>query len=89
MVAVARGERSGAHGVDVDDAHQLDACVVLIAEGMRAGDRSTSDDPDPEPFWSSRPVHLANPSIVALRWARIASRITSKVCRWGRLSRCG
>ena len=69
--------------VDVDDANQLDAWIVLIAEGMRAGDPATSDDPDTERFLVSRSGHLANPSIVAFCCARIASRITSKVCFWG------
>ena len=80
---VARGELQRHVRVDVDDAHQLDARVVLVAEGMRTGDRATSDDPDAERFLVSRPVHLANPIIVALCWARIASRITSKVCLCG------
>ena len=80
---VALSEASGTYGVDVDYADQLDVCVVLVAEGMRASDRATSDDPDTERFFVSRSVHLANPSIVALCCARIASRITSKVCFWG------
>ena len=73
----------GTSWVDVDYADQLDVFVVLVAEGMRTSDRATSDDPDTERFLVSRSVHLANPIIVALCWARIASRITSKVCLCG------
>jgi hypothetical protein len=76
---VQRSEITGTDWVDINYAHQLDACVVVVAEGMRASDRATSDDPDAEGFFISRPIHLANPIIVALCWARIASRITSKV----------
>jgi hypothetical protein len=80
---VVCGKRSGTYWVDIDCADQLDVCVVLVAEGMRTSDRATSDDPDAERFFVSRPVHWANPIIVALCCARIASRITSKVCLWG------
>ena len=80
---VAHGERTGTCWVYIDNANQLDACIVLIAEGMRAGDRATSDDPDTECLFVSRSSHLAKPSIAALCCARIASRITSKVCFWG------
>jgi hypothetical protein len=77
---VARGERGGTSWVDVDYADQLNVCVVLVAEGMRTCDRATADDPDAELFSVTQSVHLAKPIIVALCWARIASRITSKVC---------
>ena len=80
---VVCGKRSGAYWVDIDYADQLDVCVVLVAKGMRTGDRAASDDPDTERFFVRRPVHSANPIIVALCCARIASRITSKVCLWG------
>ena len=76
---IARGKCSGAYEVDIDYANQLNVCVALVAEGMRTSDRATSDDSDAEPFLVSRPVQLANSIIVALCWARIASRITSKV----------
>jgi hypothetical protein len=76
------GESSGMYGVDVDYTHQVDACVALIAEGMCAGDRATPDNPDAELCFVGRHVHLANPNIVALCSARIARRITSKVCFW-------
>ena len=80
---LANGERTGTCWVYIDYANQLDACIVLIAEGMRAGDRATSDDPDAECLSVRRSSHLAKPSIAALCCARIASRITSKVCFWG------
>ena len=80
---VTHSKGSGTSWIDIDYADQLNMCVVLVAEGMRASDRATSDDPDTERFLVSRSVHLANPSIVALCWARISSRITSKVCLWG------
>ena len=57
---VACGVLIGSGGDDVEDANQLDAGVVLVAQGMRTGDRATSDDPDAELFLASRPVHCCS-----------------------------
>jgi hypothetical protein len=54
---VAGGKLTGTYEVDVDDANQLDARIVLVAEGMCASDRATSDNADAEGFFVSRSVH--------------------------------
>jgi hypothetical protein len=43
---VARGVLVGMCRDDVIDTHQLDAWVVLVADGMGAGDIAAADDPD-------------------------------------------